>query len=121
MRIIYSDITKEFSDLMQECMNKRAEVTCIQVTKDEMKALISHKEAPRVLSDYMGPRVAKIRAAEERISKIRKELPKASSPSERQALFDEMSNCEREINNIKTAVPTQITQSGILIRVSMRG
>lgn len=121
MRVIYTDISKEFSSLMQECMNRRAEVTCIQVTQEEMRALVTHKEAGRLLSDYMGPKMAQIRAAEERISKIRKNLPKAANASERQKLFDEMSDCERKINEIKNTVPKQVTQSGIVIKVSMRG
>lgn len=120
MRIVYKDIGKEFSQIMQQCMQRVTEVSCIQLTKEEMKTLIAHPDAPRLLSDYFGPRNAKIAAMEARIAKIRKGIPKTDG-QERQALFDEMSNCEHIINSLQKEIPSSVTQSGIQVRVSLKG
>jgi hypothetical protein len=121
MKILYNDVGIEFSRLMQQCMNDRSNVSGIVLSREEMRELVQHKDSARLLSDYMGPIHAQIEASEKRIELLRKRLPKTSTPRERQEIFDEMSAAELSIHKLRNEVPTKVVQSGVTIKVSMKG
>lgn len=120
MRILYKDISQEFAALMQEAMQNRDKVACIQVTRPELQALLTHLDGKRYFSDYWGPRDANIRNLNARYQALTHNLERVTTQVERQAIFDEKSQIERDIAKITDEVPDMITQNGITIKVAMK-
>lgn len=120
MRIVYRDISQEFAALMQEAQQNRDKVACIQVTRPELHALINHLDGKRFFSDYWGPREVKLRELTNRHNALSNKLEHVTTQVERQAIFDEKSQIEREQYKITDEVPDQIVQNGITVRVVMK-
>ena len=120
MRIVYKDISEEFLALMQEASNNRNKISCIQVTRPEMQALLSHTNAKVYFSDYMGPRLVRLREIDNHKRSLTQQLEYTRTNEERQVIFNKQSELEREIAKLNEAVPAQIVQNGIVIKVAMK-
>lgn len=120
MRILYKDISQEFAVLMQEAMQNRDKVACIQVTRAELSALLNHMEGKRYFPDYWGPRQAKLLQLSTRYNALTQKLEHVTTQVERQAIFDEKSQIERDQAKITDEVPDVVTQNGITIKVAMK-
>lgn len=120
MRIVYKDITQEFAVLMQEAMQNKDKVSCIQVTRAELSALLNHLDGKRFFPDYWGPREARLRQLSTEYNALTQKLEHVTTQVERQAIFDAKSTIEREQAKITDEVPDLITQNGITIKVAMK-
>lgn len=121
MRIVYNDISQEFRQLLQSCMNIRASVKAIHVTRAELQALLSHSDAKQFLGDYIVQRDVKQQELQQREFKLKQELEKVTTNIERQRIFDELSVIEESLHKLLTEVPAELFQSGIRIVVTMKG
>ena len=121
MRIVYNDISQEFRQLLQSCMNSRSAVTAIHITRSELQALLAHAEAKQFLGDYIVQRDVKQRDLEQRNLRLKQDLERATTQIERQRLFDQMSEVEESLHKLLTDVPSELTQSGIRIVVTLKG
>lgn len=121
MRIVYRDIADEFVQLLQQCMNRRDKVSSIDVTRPELEALLKHKNAHQFLGDYVSQRNVKEQEIRQRIFKLGQELEQVTTQDERQRIWDATSECEEELHKLLNTIPLRIMQSGIHIRVTMKG
>lgn len=121
MRIVYRDIAEEFIGLLQSCMNRRDKIASIDVTRPELTALLKHKDASKFLGDYIVQRNVKEQEIRQRMFKLGQELERVTSQDERQRIWDETSTCEEELHKLFNDIPTELTQSGIRIRVTLKG
>lgn len=120
MRIAYKDITQEFAVLMQEAVQNKDKVSCIQVTRAELHALLNHLDGKRFFPDYWGPREARLRQLSTEYNALSQKLERVTTQVERQQIFDAKSAIEREQAEIVEEVPDKITQNGITIKVVMK-
>lgn len=120
MRIIYKDISEEFLALMQEAQNNRNKISCINVTRPEMQALLTHTNAKIYFSDYMAPRLNLLKEIDMHKRSLLQQLEYVQTPEERQNIFNKQSELERQIAAIQEEVPAQIIQNGITIKVAMK-
>lgn len=120
MRIVYRDISQEFAVLMQEAVQNRDKVQCIQVTRAELSALLNHLDGKRFFPDYWGPREARLRQLSVEFNALTQKLEHVTTQVARQEIFDAKSKIEREQAKITEEVPDQVTQNGIVIKVAMK-
>lgn len=121
MHIVYKDISEEFCQLLQSCMNKRDAVKCINVTQTEMAMLLSHRNSHQFLGDYVQKRKSDLTKLENEQLNYRRQLERVTTQAERQALFDKISDAEEKHHAISSFVPREIIQSGIRIVVTLNG
>lgn len=121
MRIVYRDISQEFRQLLQTCMNQRDKVASINVTRAEMQALLTHAEAKQFLGDYLGPRAAKHQELLKTQQRLKQELEHITTQVGRQEHWDKMSQNEEELHAFISEVPRELTQSGIRVVVTVKG
>ena len=121
MRIVYNDISQEFRQLLQSCMNIRGSVKAIHVTRAELQALLSHMDAKQFLGDFIAQRDVQKRELEQHEFKLKQDLEKVTTNIERQRIFDQLSEIEESTHKLLNDVPSELYQSGIRIVVTMKG
>ena len=120
MRLIFTDVSTEFAQLLQQASDNKAAVECIQVTRAELQALLSHKNAGLMFGDYYAKRQQKLQDNGNEIFKARQMLERVTTQQDRQDIFNRISELEVQNHKLSTEVPDTIVQNGITIRVSMK-
>lgn len=119
MRILYKDTTQEFLTLLQEAVQNKDRVECINVSRLEMQQLLAHSQSKSFFGDYWGPRDAEIRKLDVQALALSQQLEHATTQQQRQDIWNQQSDIE-VAKNALLQPPTELTQSGIKIRVSMK-
>lgn len=120
MRIVYKDISQEFAALMQEAMQNRGAITCINVTRQELSMLFAHTSANLFFSDYIGPRNAKVQRIDRDLAALAQKLERVTTQVERQHVFNERSDLESAKAKLIEDIPSDFMQNGIRIKVAMK-
>lgn len=121
MKIVYKDPTEQFKQLLQTAISQRHSVAQISVTQQEMEMLIKHRDAKLYFGDYINERNAKIVNLKNKLSVLQGQSATAQDMDAKMKIFDQQSVVERQINDLENAVPKQVTQSNVIIKVTMNG
>lgn len=114
--ILNLDPLFELEEMLKDALSmEQGRVKHIEVSRQEMKAIVTHMDAKRVIPDYMLPQEARLIKCRGRMQALRnnQELPEYKIPQ--QEFFDKMDVLEKEEMDIEFVVPKQFTQSGIVI------
>jgi polyhydroxyalkanoate synthesis regulator phasin len=118
MKIVYQDISEEFIKLMAEAAQNYKSVRYIKVSRAEMQQLIKHENARRYFGDYLSRRDARIATLESEVKTLQQRLV-GKTQTESMAIYAEMTNLEKQIDDIRNEVPREIRQSNVLVKVTL--
>lgn len=121
MKIVYKDPTEQFKQLLQTAISQRHAVSQISVTQQEMEMLVKHRDAKLYFGDYINERNAKVVNLKNKLSVLQGQSATAKDMAAKMKLFDEQSVIERQISDLENAVPKQIVQSNVIVKVTMNG
>lgn len=123
MRIQYDDPVLQMKAMIQEILELGDSGTSahLLVTKDEMTKIVRHRDAPVLFADYFDPIVKRKTEIHHEMLRLNEEVRQKHRLSEREAIFNKVSDLEIEHHELSQRVPAELTYCSIPIKVSMRG
>lgn len=123
MRLIYKDPLQELAHLI-ELARRNPKIQAIGLTKSELKIILKHGDAARVLPRYIKSRNNMLRVVNAKITKIKETTEKEEngelSDENRIKLYSMLDDMEKQKMDIEEKVPTQIIEEGYTIKTVLK-
>lgn len=111
-----TDPLEELQELLEIAKSlPKGKVKHIELSRAEMKAVVTHVDAVKVIPDYLLPQLSRLQRCRDRIKALANNQRMDDRKIPQQKFFDTMDKLEEEEAQITSVVPKQFTQSGILI------
>lgn len=121
MKLVMSiDPIEELEELLKEAAKNPDKVKHIELSRVEMRAIVSHKRAKEVIPDYYMPQNERLQRCYEKMQRLRTNQQDDYHRIPQQQFFDEMTKLEAEEAQILEVVPKQFVQNGITIFTSIQ-